>query len=96
VIVSSSDAIAADDDTTSSVYLVFDPETGEFLEINDADRSKQKHAALEPTDAALARETKKVPLPVGLAIIAAVLAAYFGWARITATRLAGQEQRRDA
>ncbi len=96
MIVSSSDAIAADDDTTSSVYLVFDPETGEFLEINDEDRSKQKHAALDPTDAAISRDTKKLPLPVGLAIIAAVLAAYFGWARITATRLAGQEQRRDA
>jgi len=96
VIVSSSDALAADDDTTSSVYLVFDPETGEFLEINDEDRSKQKHAALDPTDAALARGTKNVPLPVGLAIIAALLLAYFAWARITATRLAGQEQRQDA
>ena len=96
MIVSSSDALAADDDTTSSVYLVFDPETGEFLEINDEDRSKQKHAALDPTDAALARGTKNVPLlPVGLAIIAALLLAYFGWARITATRSAGQDRRQD-
>ncbi len=91
---SSSDALAADDDTTSSVYLVFDPETGEFLEINDEDRSKQKHAALDPTDAALTLKTKKLPLPFGLAIIAAMLVAYFGWARITQTRSAGQGQDR--
>ncbi len=96
MIVSSSDSLAADDDTTSSVYLVFDTETGEFLEINDEDRSKQKHAALEPTDAPPALETKKLPLPVGLAIIATLLLAYFAWARITATRSAGQEQRQDA
>jgi len=95
VIVSSGDALAEDEDTTSSVYLIFDPETGEFLEINDEDRSKQKHAALEPTDAALSRETKKLPLPVGLAIIAALLLAYFAWARITATtgRLAKNSDR---
>ena len=96
MIVSSSDALAADDDTTSSVYLVFDPETGEFLEINDEDRSKQKHAALEPADATLTLKTKKLPLPFGIAAIAAVLAAYFAWARITTTRSAGQEQRQDA
>ena len=89
VIVSSNDARAEDEDTTSSVYLVFDPETGEFLEINDEDRTKQKHAALDPADTALARETKELSLPVGLAIIAALLAAYFAWARITATRSAG-------
>ena len=93
MIVSSGDALAADDDTTSSVYLVFDPETGEFLEINDEDRSKQKHAALDPADATLARETKKLPLPVGLAIIAALLLAYFAWARTTATRSAKNSDR---
>ena len=92
---SSTAARAADDDTTSSVYLVFDPETGEFLEINDEDRSKQKHAALDPTDAALTLTTKKLPLPFGLAIIAAVLAAYFGWARITQTTSVGQVRRQD-
>jgi len=95
VIVSSSDARAADDDTTSSVYLVFDPETGEFLEINDEDRSKQKHAALDPTNAALTLKTKKLPLPFGIAIIAAVLAAYAGWARITQTSSASQDRRQD-
>ena len=94
MIASSSDALAEDEDTTASVYLVFDPETGEFLEINDEDRSKQKHAAQDPADAALARETKKLPLPVGLTIIAAALAAYFAWARITAATSAGQEQQR--
>ena len=96
MIVSSSDALAEDEDTTASVYLVFDPETGEFLEINDEDRSKQKHAALEPTDAALARESNKLSLPVGLAIIAALLLAYFAGERIKATRSAGQKQRQDA
>ena len=87
----SSDALAADDDTTSSVYLVFDPETGEFLEINDEDRSKQNHAALDPADAVLTLKTEKLPLPYGLAIIAVVLAAYFGWARVTQTRSAGTD-----
>lgn len=96
MIVSSSDALAEDEDTTASVYLVFDPETGEFLEINDEDRSKQKHAALEPTDAPPAPETTKLPLPVGLAIIAALLLAYFAWARIKTTRSARQKQRQDA
>ena len=95
VIVSSNDARAEDEDTTSSVYLVFDPETGEFLEINDEDRTKQKHAALDPADTTLTLKTKKLPLPFGLAIIAAVFAAYFGWARITQTKSAGQDRRQD-
>ena len=89
VIVSSNDARAGDDDTTSSVYLVFDPETGEFLEINDEDRKKQQHAALDPADVALTLKTKKLPLLYGLAIIAAMLTAYFGWARITQSRSVG-------
>lgn len=95
VIVSSNDARAADDDTTASVYLIFDPETGEFLEVNDEDRSKQKHAALDPADAALTLRAKKLPLPFGLATIAAVLAAYFGWARLTQTTSVGQARRQD-
>lgn len=38
---------AEDEDMTSSLYLVFDPETGEFVEEADPDRVKQEHAARE-------------------------------------------------
>lgn len=40
-------AEAEDEDMTSSLYLVFDPETGEFVEEADPDRVKQDHAARE-------------------------------------------------
>ncbi|MBT8099741.1 MAG: hypothetical protein KJO82_08325 [Gammaproteobacteria bacterium] len=36
-------AVAADEDTAASVYLVFDPDTGEFITVDDPDRS-QMHA----------------------------------------------------
>lgn len=44
-------AQAADEDLTSSLYLVFDPETGEFVEEKDPDRVKQEHAAREAVSA---------------------------------------------
>ena len=35
---------AADDDTQASVYLVFDPETGEFVTVDDANATAQHKA----------------------------------------------------
>lgn len=35
---------AADDDTQASVYLVFDPETGEFVTVDDSGASAQHQA----------------------------------------------------
>ncbi len=35
---------AEDDDTQASVYLVFDPETGEFMTVDDADITAQHKA----------------------------------------------------
>jgi hypothetical protein len=35
-------ARAADEDSTTSVYLEFDPKTGDFKTVHDTDRSKQR------------------------------------------------------
>jgi hypothetical protein len=45
-------ALAADDDINSSVYLVFDPETGEFVTVEDQDGTQRQHEALGISDAA--------------------------------------------
>ncbi len=90
-------AQAGDEDLTSSVYLVFDPETGEFLEVNDQKRTLQDHEARDPADAALAHGVSnsgpvlpaKLSLPVGLAIGAALLTAIIAWRRVSRTRSAG-------
>ncbi len=43
-VVCSGPASAADDDTQASVYLVFDPETGEFVTVDDASVTAQHKA----------------------------------------------------
>lgn len=45
-------AWAGDEDLTSSAYLVFDPETGEFVKVQDPNRAKQHRAARDPAAAA--------------------------------------------
>ena len=40
-------ASAEDDDTQASVYLVFDPETGEFMTVDDASITAQHKAQQE-------------------------------------------------
>jgi len=40
-------ASAADEDTQASVYLVFDPETGEFVTVDDADATAQHKAQID-------------------------------------------------
>ncbi len=90
-------AQAGDEDLTSSVYLVFDPETGEFMEVNDPNRTQQNHDAQDPAAAVLAHGASnswpillpKSSLPVGLAIGAAMLAAIIAWRRVSRTRSAG-------
>ena len=91
-------AQAEDENLTASVYLVFDPETGEFMEVNDPNRALQDHDALEPADVALALGTSNsssvltpnLPLLVGLAIGAALLVAIIVWRRVLSIRSAGR------
>ncbi len=90
-------AQAGDEDLTSSVYLIFDPETGEFIEVNDQKRTLQDHEARDPAAAALALGASnsgsvlapKLSLPVGLAIGAALLTAIIVWRRVARIRSAG-------
>ena len=90
-------AQAGDEDLTSSVYLIFDPETGEFIEVNDQKRTLQDHEAWGPAAAVLALGASnsgsvlapKLSLPVGLAIGAALLTAIIVWRRVSRTRSAG-------
>jgi len=89
IIVTQGVAQAEDEDLTASVYLVFDAETGEFIEVNDTDRTLQRHAARDPSDAALSDDMPKLSLPVGLAIVAALLAVIIGWGRVSRARPAG-------
>ena len=70
---------AADDDTQASVYLVFDPETGEFVTVDDPSVTAQ-HKAQQDQEAIdsvadTANGTGKLPLtwPVGAALIALLL-----------------------
>lgn len=74
---------AADEDTQASVYLVFDPETGEFVTVDDASVTAQ-HAAqqdqeaiesvVETVDGASATDST----PVTWIIVAVVAAALVG------------------
>ena len=90
-------AQAGDEDLTSSVYLIFDPETGEFIQVNDQKRTLQDHEAWGPAAAALALGASnggsvlapKLSLPVGLAIGAALLTAIIVWRRVSRIRSAG-------
>ena len=90
-------AQAGDEDLTSSVYLIFDPETGEFLEVNDQKRTLQDHEAREPAETALAQRLSnsgsvlppKLSLPAGLGIGAALLTAIIVWRRVARIRSAG-------
>lgn len=90
-------AQAGDEDLTSSVYLIFDPETGEFMEVNDQKRTLQDHEAREPTETVLAEGpsnsgsvlSPKLSLPAGLGIGAALLTAIIVWRRVARIRSSG-------
>lgn len=77
---------AADEDTQASVYLVFDPETGEFIEVEDGGGSSQ-HEPLAGDDAsASAADTASAANPpltwiAGAAVLVLLGAAAFAWVR---------------
>lgn len=84
--------LAADEDTQASVYLVFDPETGEFVTVDDPSVTAQHEAALDQeaiesvADTSITGgETVAANLPltwiVGAAIVALLGAAGFAWSR---------------
>jgi LPXTG-motif cell wall-anchored protein len=86
----SSPVQAADDDLTSSAYLVFDPETGEFVTVHDPDRTQQDHAARDPASASGIGPTPSAgvetggegsPLATGVAV-AVVLLGAFAWVQL--------------
>ena len=72
-------AQAGDDDLNSSVYLVFDPETGEFVTVEDQGGKKRKHEALGITDTASdnspasAQPDAQASSPAAAAVIAIIL-----------------------
>lgn len=69
-------AFGADDDLTSSAYLVFDPETGEFVTVLDPDRTKQNHAARDPAavaDAGPQPSPQLASIAMTIALIAAAV-----------------------
>ena len=102
VIASVDVAQAEDEDLTASVYLVFDPETGEFMEVNDPNRTLQNHDAQDPAEVTPAHGASnnrsflasKLPLLVSLAIGAALLATIIAWRRVSRIRSAGAASNR--
>lgn len=72
---------AGDEDLNSSVYLVFDPETGEFVTVEDQDRSKREHEIVAPSDTASGQvpsSGQAQPLSAGGAIVIAIAIALLG------------------
>ena len=71
--------LAEDEDLTTSVYLVFDPETGEFAEVNDPNKVQQTHDMKDPAAAAATEAAiTSRPSMYTLALVLAVLLALFG------------------
>lgn len=83
-------ALAADEDTQASVYLVFDPETGDFITVDDPSVTAQHAAAQkqEEIDSGTAAADASAPAdtggeasgqpPMALAIGAAVAVLVLG------------------
>lgn len=77
-------AFAEDEDSPSSVYLVFDEETGEFVEVDDPDRKRMHQAnqeAIESGTTPLAasdagRFNWKTAIGAGIAVLLVVAAAW--------------------
>ena len=85
-------ALAEDEDTSASVYLVFDPDTGEFITVNDPTRSQQHVADQEAIMSGVAVSDSadsgdyltgisKSRLPVLIAALTALLLGGFFWLR---------------
>lgn len=69
---------AEDEDMSSSLYLVFDPETGEFIEVSDPDRTLQNDDDKDPAFASLGHRKPShgasLSLLASLAVAAGLLA----------------------
>lgn len=86
-------ALAEDEDTSASMYLVFDPDTGEFITVNDPTRSQQHVADQEAIMSGVTTNSDTVDpgafmtgidklwLPALIAALAAVLLGGFFWLR---------------
>lgn len=78
-VVCSGPASAADDDTQASVYLVFDPETGEFITVDDAavtaqHKAQQKQEAIDSVvETADGSDDSLLTWLIGAALIAILL-----------------------
>jgi len=70
---------AADDDTQASVYLVFDPETGEFVTVDDANvtaqhKAQQDQEAIESVvETADGSDDSSLTWLIGAALVAILL-----------------------
>ena len=75
---------AEDEDTSSSAYLVFDPDTGEFITVNDPNRTNQ-HAVIDESIESVAADAgtgTAGKLMIGILIVAALLfGAAMRWRR---------------
>ena len=77
---------AADEDTQASVYLVFDPETGEFIEVEDGGGSSQHEPVASDHGNGAAADTASAANPplswiAGAAVIVLLGGAAFAWFR---------------
>ena len=77
---------AADEDTQASVYLVFDPETGEFIEVEEGGGSSQHEPVASDDGNGSAAETAGAANPpltwvAGAAVIVLLGGAAFAWRR---------------
>ncbi len=78
-VIYSGPAGAADDDTQASVYLVFDPETGEFITVDDAavtaqHKAQQDQEAIESVvETADGSDDSRLTWLIGGALIAILL-----------------------
>lgn len=77
---------AADEDTQASVYLVFDPDTGEFIEVEDGGGSSQHEPLASDDGNGAAAETAGAANPpltwlAGAAVIVLLGGAAFAWIR---------------
>ncbi len=77
-------AFAEDEDSPSSVYLIFDEETGEFIEVDDPGRKRMHQAdqeAIESGTTPLAAPddstvTSKIVIGAGAALLLAIAALW--------------------
>lgn len=75
---------------TSSVYLVFDAETGEFVEVDDPNRVQQTHDAADPAAGpVVANLPGGLSVPAILGAVAMVLAIIFGAGYLYKKRASG-------